>query len=435
MTKILYLNPEDAERLHPAVLKWFDEQGAAIEHQLKVDRLSFHDVQALLSDDDREELARRKNEIGRWLGGCTTTTGVPSSDPIAAGIIGYYFMLLQLNSFPHIQSIRSLLKKVRARKTSQEFNHLLDQQIRQLRSHLEREVRDLSTLFRERVSDQRFTGHSFEYILSTEAKASLDATLVRVMKNRLGRLIPQDLRHCISVPSRYSRLYIALPTTSYTFDGVPCLSFSFDIFAAACTEVWLKPSRKTFDGLEFSFPSIRKKNGLSPLESPKLLGLYYSILEPKNLGIRVPWKSIPLVIVTGLLQGEILPEGTTVSAASLGVTTYKVQGFGKEVDVPDQLADYLRSIGSIDEMIAAGIMAEKVGKIVKAALTSVEARHGAPPVAVHTAKRGSMKEKAFRLFDQGRRPSDPEVRTLGIKPNSAYRYFQAWKKERNHTSS
>lgn len=123
-----------------------------------------------------------------------------------------------------------------------------------VRSHLEREVRDLSAVFRVRVSDQRFTGHSFEYILSSEAKATLDATLIRVMKSRLGRLIPQDLQQCISAPSRYSWLYIPLPTTSYTFDGVPCLSFSFDIFADACTEVWLKPSRKTFDAFEFSSP-------------------------------------------------------------------------------------------------------------------------------------------------------------------------------------
>jgi len=216
---------------------------------------------------------------------------------------------------------------------------------------------------------------------------------------------------------------------------VPCLAFSFDIFAAAYAEVWLKPSRKTIDGLEFSFPSIRTKTGLSPLESPKLLGLYYCILEPKNLRNRIPWKSIPLVIVKGLLQGEIMPEGTTVSAASMGVTTYRVQGFDKEVDVPDQLADYLRSIGSIDEMIAVGIMAEKVGKIVKAALAHVPAESGAPPSREHAARRGSKKEAAFRLFDQGRRPSDPEVRTLGIKPSSAYRYFQEWKKERSHTSS
>lgn len=171
------------------------------------------------------------------------------------------------------------------------------------------------------------------------------------------------------------------------------------------------------------------------MESPELLGLYYSILEPKSLGTSVPCKSIPLVIVKGLLQGEILPEGTTVSAASLGITTYRVQGFGKEVHVPDQLAEYLRSIGSIDAMIAAGIMAEKVGKIVKAPLTSVEARRRARPVAGHIAKKGSKKERAFRLFDQGRRPSDPEVRNLGIKPNSACPYFQAWNKERNHTSS
>lgn len=35
---------------------------------------------------------------------------------------------------------------------------------------------------------------------------------------------------------------------------------------------------------------------------------------------------------------------------------------------------------------------------------------------------------AFALFDKGKRPSDPEVKGLGLKPKSRYNYFQEWKK-------
>lgn len=41
----------------------------------------------------------------------------------------------------------------------------------------------------------------------------------------------------------------------------------------------------------------------------------------------------------------------------------------------------------------------------------------------------SKKEQAFALFDQGRRPSDPEVKELGVKKETLYRYFTYWKSE------
>ena len=34
---------------------------------------------------------------------------------------------------------------------------------------------------------------------------------------------------------------------------------------------------------------------------------------------------------------------------------------------------------------------------------------------------------AFELFDQGKRPSGPEVKALGIKFKTSYNYFQDWK--------
>lgn len=40
----------------------------------------------------------------------------------------------------------------------------------------------------------------------------------------------------------------------------------------------------------------------------------------------------------------------------------------------------------------------------------------------------SKKEKAFGLFSQSKRPSDPEVKALGLSPKTRYNYFQEWKK-------
>lgn len=42
----------------------------------------------------------------------------------------------------------------------------------------------------------------------------------------------------------------------------------------------------------------------------------------------------------------------------------------------------------------------------------------------------SRKQRAFELFDQGKRPSDPEVRALKLKAGTIHGYFQEWKKNR-----
>lgn len=112
--------------------------------------------------------------------------------------------------------------------------------------------------------------------------------------------------------------------------------------------------------------------------------------------------------------------------------TYEVEGFEEEVEIPTQFAEYLERIGSIDEMVGMGVMTEKVGNIVKAALGELEVKRKIPPTREKAGGRVSMKEKAFRLFDEGKRPSDPDLKTLNIKPNTVYRYYQQWKKTQNH---
>lgn len=324
-------------------------------------------------------------------------------------------------------------RRVQASRAASEHNHGLNQEIRELASRLDHDPRDLASYFRVKNQDKRHTKYRFDHILSREDQMNLDTALVRAANNRLEQLLSSDLRCFVNLPSRYYRLYFPLPVANYRFEEVPCIGIGFQVFAAAYAEIWLRPGKKNINGYEFALPLIEDGNGLVQLERPKFLGYHRLILTPKELGGYVFWMSIPLILFKGLLNGETRPDGCTISAASDSVTTYRVQGFEKEADVPDQFAEYLKSIGSIDEMIALGIMAEKVGRIVKAALGDVEAKRETPPARDKAVKRGSTKERAFRLFDQDKRPSDPEVRALGIKPTTAYRYYQQWKKAGNHS--
>lgn len=40
----------------------------------------------------------------------------------------------------------------------------------------------------------------------------------------------------------------------------------------------------------------------------------------------------------------------------------------------------------------------------------------------------SKKGKVFELFDEGKKPSSPEVKSSGLKAKTLYNYFQQWKK-------
>lgn len=51
------------------------------------------------------------------------------------------------------------------------------------------------------------------------------------------------------------------------------------------------------------------------------------------------------------------------------------------------------------------------------------------PVLPSVEKIVSKKDEAFELFSQGKTPDDPEVKALGLKPESAKKYFRLWKQQ------
>jgi len=326
-------------------------------------------------------------------------------------------------------------QKQRAQSAANEYNRHLNEEIRELTTRLHRREKNLSSYFQAMVQDKRYSGHNFDYILSEQQQEDLDFILVSVANRQLERLCSEDLRQFIVLPSKYYRRYYPMPSAIYSFDAVPSLDFSFEIFAVAYAEIFLKQGKKTFEGFEFSLPSIEEKDNFSLLKNTKFLGYYYSIIRPNDFNGYVFWKRIPLILLEGLLTGKTEPEGTTILAASDTVTIYRVQGFEREVNVPDKFAKYLRTIGGINELVGMGIISEKVGNIVRVVLGRGEVKWRVPLAGAKGKRGDSMKAQVFRLFDEGKSPSDHEVKALGIKPNTAYRYFQLWKRACNHGSS
>lgn len=324
-------------------------------------------------------------------------------------------------------------RKQRAKSAADVYNHRLNEEIREIATRLYRREKNLSSYFRATTQDKRYLGDNLSFVLSKDEEKELDLRLVSTANAKLKQLCSEDLREFIVFPTQYYRIYFPLPSASYNCEEVPSLDFNFEIFAAAYAEVWLKPGKKTFDGFEFPLPWIEEKNNLALLHKPKFLGYFYLILRPEDIGGQVFWESIPLALLKGLLNGEIRSEGATISAASGEQVIYRIPKVEDKIAIPNSFAGYLKTIGTIDRMVDVDIMSKKVASIVIAELNGLKMEQEIPSPEGKVKREDTRKARAFQLFSQGKRPSDPEVKGLGIKPGSAYRYYQAWKKTHGHT--
>ena len=67
MAGILSLKPEDEKSLHPEAVKWFNARRAEIQFEVPLEELSDDDLNTFLSDDEKREFIRYKDEITRGL--------------------------------------------------------------------------------------------------------------------------------------------------------------------------------------------------------------------------------------------------------------------------------------------------------------------------------------------------------------------------------
>jgi len=317
-------------------------------------------------------------------------------------------------------------RKIAANVAANEYNRRLNKEIARLQALLCPNRKGHESYFKKQIKDCRYTGQSFAQFLSSEEEQDLDRTIVDIGRKKLDEIVSSDFRQFIE--GKCWRSYFLLASAEYSLEGVPCLDFMFDVFAIVEVRVWLKPGQKKFGDYVFNLPWREGKGYPVVLQEPEFLGYHYLVLIPKDLGGYSFWQSIPLVLLRGLLNGETKPNGTTISAASNSMITYKIPEFKEEVNIPDNFASYLRSIGSIDEMSNMGIVTEKVASVAKSELGELKVEQQVLSLEGKTIRKDSKKARAFALFSQGRRPSDPEVQALGVKPETTYRYHQEWKK-------
>jgi hypothetical protein len=528
---ILSLKPEDEKSLHPEALKWFNARRAEIQFEVPLEELSDDDLDTFLSDDEKREFIRCKDEIARGLVTCINMDEV-SNDPVINVTIGLSLLKFQVDSLLPMHRIGSLLKNVHQRKVAkaeqeqrerdekdkrsreqaeaerrrkeegekwqaarkavnpplndakrylnneeydkftqaaldtievylekgeehlddvrtfdyrrclkkindrrekerliiaaklraQEYNQYLSKEKARLKALLCPNRKDHERYFKKQIKDRRYAGQTFAQFLSSKEEQDFDKTIVNISRKKLDEIVSSDFRQFID--SKCWRSYFLLPSTEYSLEGVPCLDFMFDVFAVVETRVWLKPGQKKFGDYVFDLPWREEKGYSVLLQEPEFLGYHYLMLTPEDLGGYVFWQSTPLVLLKRLLNGDTKPGGFTITAAADGMITYKIPKFSEEVNIPDDFTNYLKSIGSIDEMVSMGIMTQRIASIAK----SESAELGIEQKASLSEGRGrnSKKARAFQLFSQGKGPSSPEVKTLGLHKSTRFKYYNQY---------
>jgi hypothetical protein len=197
----------------------------------------------------------------------------------------------------------------------------------------------------------------------------------------------------------------------------------FDVFAVVEIAMSSTPGQKDIDGYVFDLPWKEEKGYSVLLKEPELLGYKYLILRPEDLGGYIFGIRIPLVLLKCLFNGQIQPDGITISAVVNGSITYKVPKFNT-VTIPDDFAGYLKSVGSINQMVNLGIITPKMADLIntEAGTSQLEQNASFP----ENVREGSKKATAFQLFSQGKGPSSPELKTLGVHKSTRFKYYNQY---------
>lgn len=223
---------------------------------------------------------------------------------------------------------------------------------------------------------------------------------------KLRQSIHEEMRDLIL--TQPTAAFFLLPAAHYVYRGLPCLDFNFAVFAVVTITVLAQAGHKVFNGYKFDF--------LTNLCEPRRLGFYQITVVPSESHF---WQSVPLTILFALIDGNLQPPGTTILEQADQLTIYEVKNFeGNMCEIPTSFERYCRSLGSVEKMNEVQIIDERTAEILEPLR----------PLSISKKEGTSNKAKAFLLFSQSKRPSDPEVKILGIKAESAYRYYQAWKK-------
>jgi hypothetical protein len=371
--ELVRLCPKDEGNLHPVALRRLLEWGETLSKEIPLASLSSEDVERWLNKNELAEWQEEVEEIREWLAKCL-------DDEFSIYCHADWVIY-------HMMEIEKLIERVWQRKSrwtqqqqewkeaqrkSQECARELNSQVNSFKTNLSHKKRRIQW-----PKNARSLGYNFSYLLNSDEKARYH----NVAEDWVRPLVPDNLRQFITFNHRL--FYSLLPCAEYSLvDNLPCLDFDFFVFVIIEAEFWLNPGEVLINGYKFMMPqeehSVRTPEGklvgsyFVQLTKPELLGYNYRLLPSEELSIDefhyYFWQTIPCVLILGLLEGNLEPEGSTITAAHEGWTDYRVDGFDEELEIPDSFAQYLKVIGSWDSLADRGIISSKLVITIKKAI-------------------------------------------------------------------
>lgn len=241
-----------------------------------------------------------------------------------------------------------------------EYSLRLNTKLKKFKHPLQKKSKDAEVVFQKLVKDHRYLGYSFESCLPTDERGECEA----VIEQRVRKIIPARLAKFITCECEIS--YFLLPKAEYSLEELPCLDFNFDIFAIAEVRFWMKPNTVEINGCFFPMPRIIHEGYAVELKEPQSLGYAYRLLTPGDFSpSSFYWQSIPVILMAGLMNGVLEPEGTKVIEATEVAITYKIEGLDDEIYIPNNFADYLVKVKKNGDLASLGIICEKVAATIE----------------------------------------------------------------------
>jgi hypothetical protein len=200
--------------------------------------------------------------------------------------------------------------------------------------------------------------------LSPEQKDKLMDIVHKIAEPRLQQLVPEAYRNFVSWENfHYYRFH---PIADYIFEGVPCLSFSFEVEAVAESEIQLIPSQRVFGDCSFNLPVINNEGYSGVLQKPKFLGYFYQHFGSKFLPA-IRWQIIPLTIVTAIIQRKMVVKDAQIVEMLDAETTFELEKFEDIITIPAVFRDWLRKIGGLEGMAEDGVISNQVLQLISEA--------------------------------------------------------------------
>ena len=303
---------------------------------------------------------------------------------------------------------RDDLEKQQARFEAEQYLRELNDSIANFKATLFSEKKDVDSYFSKDIS-----------YCTLQFPQGKGQAYRNIIKEKIQAGIPENLRSNLTF--KLLRIfYRSFPYAEYMLiDKVPSLNFNVRLYIVPEIEYRLKQSQIYFGFYTFNVPNTKDTG---------FLGYGYRLFTPDELDAAgyYFWQTIPCVLIQGLLQGNIEPQSTRITEVTESSTSYEINGFDEEISIPDTFSKYLKAIGSWQGLMEKGIISSKVGEVVARAME--RSTKELPSPETPKLSKGTKKARVFQLFNEGKRPGDPTVKSLGIKPETAYRYYQDWKK-------